>query len=354
LFNKGALFTITVMPTIKDIAREAGVSVTTVSNVIHGKFARVAGETVSRINRIIKAHNYTPNLSARALVNRSSRIIGVINHLIQSQPISFFQDPFHSAVLGGVEKTLRERGYYMMVRTVAGEDELYSLFNNWNLDGLILTGLFNDSFFARLLEADKPIVLLDSYIKNDRIFNIGIDDRKGGYMAAEYLIGKGHRKIVFASPPIIRHGVIEERFKGYRAALKKNGIPLLAENVYQQEITLDEGAALGRILGKRRDITAIFATADILAAGIISGLAQAGRLVPRDISIIGFDDIFYSRVISPPLTTIRQDVVEKGAVAAGIMADYLEGREKTPRTIILPLSLVERDSVSSLNSSKFK
>ena len=333
------------MPTIRDIAREAGVSVTTVTNVIHGRSRRVAPETVGRINAIIREHNYTPNLSARALVSKSSRIIGVINHLIRSQPISFFQDPFHSALLGGIEKKLRERGYYMMVRTVAGEEELYSLFNNWNLDGLILTGLFNDGFFARLLETNKPIVLLDSYIKNDRIFNVGLDDYRGGYMAARYLIDRGHRNIVFASPPVHRRGVIEERLRGYRAALKESGIPLSPENLYQQEITLDEGIALGRVLGGRKDITAVFAAADILAAGIISGLTRAGRHIPRDISIIGFDDIYYSRASSPPLTTIHQDADEKGAVAAGIMADYLEGKNDMPRNITMPVRVVERESV---------
>jgi LacI family transcriptional regulator len=336
------------MSTIKDIAREAGVSVTTVSNVIHNRSRRVARQTVDRINTIIQKHNYTPNLSARALVNKSSRIIGVINHLIQSQPISFFQDPFHSALLGGIEKKLRERGYYMMVRTVADEEELYSLFNNWNLDGLILTGLFNDGFFARLLASNKPIVLLDSYIKNDRVFNVGLDDYKGGFMATQYLIDKGHREIIFASPPIHKHGVIEERLKGYKAALKKNNIPFAPQNIYQQEITLNEGITLGRLLSGRNDITAVFATADMLAVGIISGLQQAGRRIPDEISIIGFDDIFYSRIISPQLTTIHQDTEEKGAVAAGIMADFLESKEKSPRNIIMPVQVVERNSVKHL------
>jgi LacI family transcriptional regulator len=336
------------MPTIKDIAREANVSVTTVSNVIHGKHARVAPETVERIKGIIKTYNYTPNLSARALVNRSSRIIGVINHLIQSQPISFLQDPFHGALLGGIEKKLRERGYYMMIRTVADESELFSLFNNWNLDGVILTGLFNDSFFTRLLSANKPVVLLDSYIQNDMIFNIGLSDYKGGLMATQYLIDKGHRNIVFASPHVQKQGVIEERLKGYRAALRKNGIPFSEKNLYQQEITIDEGLALGHTLSMRDDITAVFATADILAAGIIAGLTQAGRRVPQDVSIIGFDDIFLSSIISPPLTTIHQNAEEKGAVAAGIMMDHLEGKKFSSRNIVMPVTLVERESVQSL------
>jgi LacI family transcriptional regulator len=342
------------MPTIKDIAREAGVSVTTVSNVIHGKHTRVAQETLERISSIIELHHYTPNLSARALVNKSSRIIGVINHLIHSQTISFFQDPFHGALLGGIEKKLRERGYYMMIRTVADEGELYSLFNNWNLDGVILTGLFNDRFFARLLEANKPVVLLDSYIKNERIFNVGLNDYKGGVLATQYLIDKGHRNIVFAAPPVHKHGVIDERFKGYKAALRKNNIPFSPKNVYQQEITLNEGVALGRILSGRDDITAIFATADILAAGILSGLTQAGRRIPRDISIIGFDDILYSRVTSPPLTTIHQDAEEKGTIAAEIMMDYLEGKEQSPRNIVMPVNVVERDSVLDIKQKSKK
>ncbi len=338
------------MPTIKDIAREAGVSVTTISNVIHGKSRRVAPETVDRINAIIRQHNYTPNLSARALVNKSSRIIGVINHLIQFQPISFFQDPFHGALLGGIEKKLRERGYYMMVRTVANEEELYSLFNNWNLDGVILTGLFRDRFFSRLLEARKPVVLLDSYIKNSQIFNVGLDDRKGGFMATQYLIDHGHRNIVFASPPVHRHGVVEERLSGYKAALKKNGIPFSPKNVYQQEMTLDEGIALGRVLSKRKDLSAVFATADILAAGIMSGLTQSGKNIPDDVSIIGFDDIYYSQIFSPALTTVHQDAEKKGSVAAQIMMDVLEGSEIITRNIILPVNIVERNSVKKNKS----
>jgi LacI family transcriptional regulator len=121
------------MPTIKDIAREANVSVTTVSNVIHGKSSRVAPETVERITAIIKAYNYAPNMSARALVNRASRIIGVINHLIPRQSGSFMQDPFHGAFIGGIERKLRDRGYYLMVRTVENEEELFSLFRNRGL-----------------------------------------------------------------------------------------------------------------------------------------------------------------------------------------------------------------------------
>lgn len=337
------------MPTIKDIARDAGVSVTTVSNVIHGKHSHVAQDTVERITRIIEQYNYTPNLSARALVNRSSRIIGVINHLIaDSVSGSFLQDPFHGAFIGGIECALRERGYFMMVRTVKDENELFSLFRNWNLDGVILTGLFEDSFFGRLITSDKPIVLLDSYVKNHKVFNVGLEDYRGGYLATEYLIGRGHRKIVFASPHIERAGVLEERFRGYRDALKAAGIELDERNVYEHPITIDEGRDLGRILSERKDITAVFATADLLAAGIIGGLNERGVRVPEDVSVMGFDDVYISRITTPQLTTVHQDAREKGTVAANMMVDYLEGKTVVSRNVVMPVSIVERDSVRSL------
>ncbi|WP_304225815.1 LacI family DNA-binding transcriptional regulator [Gracilinema caldarium] len=336
------------MPTIKDIAKEAKVSPTTVSNVIHGKTSHVAKETVERITKIIEAYNYTPSLTARSLVSKSSKIIGVINHLIPDQKGNFLEDPFHGAFVGGIEKTLRERGYFMLVRTVEDEQELLQVFRNWNMDGVILTGLFEDTFFAQLIRTDKPIVLVDSYVENKKIFNVGLDDYRGGYIATEYLINHGHKNIVFASPHIQHQGVLEERFRGYQDALTHAGLPIRRENVYEHEMTINEGQELGRELAKRKDITAIFASADMLAAGIISGLQEAGVKVPDEISVIGFDDLYISRVTSPQLTTIHQDVTLKGVTAANMMVDFLEGKPIITRHVVMPVSIVERASVRSL------
>ncbi len=337
------------MATIKDIARDAGVSVTTVSNVIHGKRSHVAKDTVERINRIIERYDYAPNLSARALVSKSSRIIGVINHLLADSPdCSFLQDPFHGAFIGGIECALRERGYYMMVRTVRDENELFSLFRNWNLDGVILAGIFEGSFFGGLISSDKPVVLLDSYVENGTVFNVGLEDYRGGYLATEYLIGRGHRTIAFASPRIERAGVLEERFRGYRDALEAAGIPFDGRLAFECPMTVDGGRDLGRALSSRTDVTAVFATADLLAAGIIGGLNERGARVPDDVSVMGFDDVYISRITTPQLTTVHQDAREKGTVAANMMVDYLEGKTAASRSVVLPVSIVERDSVRSV------
>ncbi|MDR2446691.1 MAG: substrate-binding domain-containing protein [Treponema sp.] len=116
--------------------------------------------------------------------------------------------------------------------------------------------------------------------------------------------------------------------------------------MYQRELTVDESVEPGRELARRRDCSAVFATADMLAAGVIAGLAEQGRRVPQDISVIGFDDVFFSRLTAHPLTTIHQDIMRKGAAAAGVMMDYLEGKEIAFRNIIMPVTLVERGSVS--------
>lgn len=336
------------MPTLKDIAKEAKVSVTTVSNVIHGNNKRVAKETVEKINMIIERINYVPNMTARSLVNNSSKIIGVINHVVPGKSGNFISDPFHSVVIAGIEEKLREKGYYLMIRTVFSEDDLFSLLRNWNMDGLILIGLFQDMFFERLTNADVPFVLIDSYIDNHKVLNIGLEDCKGGYMATKHLIEKGHRDIVFASPIIVKNGVVEERFKGYKMALQEANIPFENKNIYQQEITIEDGIELGHKLSYRRDVTAVFATADILAAGIISGLNEKGKRVPNDFSVVGFDDIYISSLTAPRLTTIHQDAQEKGKVAAQSLISVIEGESIENNNVILPVTLIVRHSVKDI------
>jgi len=336
------------MTTLKDIAKEANVSVTTVSNVIHGNHKRVAEETVEKIKMIIDRVNYVPNMTARSLVNKSSKIIGVINHVVQGKGGNFISDPFNSLVIDGIEEKLREKGYYLMVRIIYSEDDLFLLLHNWNIDGLILIGLFQDEFFERLMKASVPFVLIDSYVDNHQVLNIGLEDCKGGYMATKHLIERGHRNIVFASPVIKTNGVVEERFKGYNMALNEANIPFKDKNVYQQEITIEEGIKLGHKLSHRTDITAIFATADILAAGVISGLNELGKRVPDDFSIIGFDDLYISSLTAPRLTTIHQDILEKGRVAVESLISVIEGELIEDYNVILPVTLVERHSVKDM------
>lgn len=336
------------MITIKDIAQAVGVSCTTVSNVIHGKSGRVSAETVARINEAIETLGYIPNMSARSLVSSSSKVIGMISHLTSNKNESIVEDPFHSAFIGSIEKTLRENGYYLMLRTVETTSDLFTFLHNWNVDGLFCTGVFEDEFFEALTTLNIPVVLIDSYVTHPNMCNVGLEDYNGGYTATRYLIDKGHKDIAFASPTIKEKGVVFERFQGYKDALKEASIPFREDLVFQQELDVNTTINLGISLSNRDDVTAVFATADILAAGIMAGLRESGKRVPEDISVIGFDDINLCLLTSPRLTTIHQDAPLKGKLAVYYLMDQLENKPQSNREVILPIHLVERNSVKSL------
>lgn len=335
------------LSTMKDVAREAKVSITTVSNVINGNYSHVSPETVSTIKSIIDELNYTPNMSARSLVKNNSQIIGVINFYVSPKE-SFIQDPFHAALLDSIEKTLTKKGYYMMVNSVSSEDELLTLLRCWSMDGFIITGTLGKENFDGLLSANKPFVLVDSYLKNPNAMSVGLEDYRGGFLATKYLIDRGHRDIVFASPKPIPGGVIDERLRGYKTALAEAGINVSEHNIYHQELTVTEGIRLGHKLAKRKNITAVVTTADWLAAGIISGLRDQNVRVPEDISVIGFDDLDICMLTNPRLTTIHQDPQIKGQLLAEMITRVLNGKQMINPNIVLPVNLVERESVKSL------
>jgi LacI family transcriptional regulator len=340
--------------TLKDIAKEAGVSITTVSNVIHNKNKRVSPELMTKIQDIIDRENYIPSLAARTLANNTSSIIGIINHLMSRSSGGFMADPFHNAFIGSVEDYASKKGYFVMVRTVENPRELRAVHSNWNLAGIIFTGLFHDEFYECVRDIGIPNVLIDSYIDLPEVLGVGLDDFKGGYLATRHLLEKGHRSIAFASPFIRENSVVQQRFKGYRQALSEFSVPIDSNLVFIQDISIGvgvrfaEGIKLGHILSERKDISAIFATADVLAAGIMTGLREKGVRIPEDKSIIGFDDSYLCRLTYPQLTSIHQDVQKKGQIATELMISRLQGNPITENKIILPVHLVERNSVVNI------
>lgn len=338
------------MVTIEDIAKEAGVSATTVSNVIHGRTNKVSAYTVELINEIIRERGYVPNLSARAMKTRSSKVVALINHLESRDQEKFMSDPFFMDLTSAVEKALRERGFFLMIRAISESEDLLAFLRNWNVEGVFMPGLFEDEpFYQTLLGLKLPVVLTDSYVSNlGHMTNIGLQDFEGGRIATEHLVQNGHKRIVFAGPKVKPGGVVEQRLLGYKQALTGNGIPFDPSLVYECEFSTTKMMELGGALAKREDITAVFATADILAAGIMSGLQQAGRMVPRDISIVGFDDINWARMTMPMLTTVHQDAVKKGRLAAECMIQLLEGESNQLQNRVLPVQLVERHSVRKI------
>lgn len=336
------------MVTLRDIAREVGVSITTVSNVVHNKKNRVSPELVAKIQEIMDREHYVPSMTARTLANSKSLIIGVINHLVPQDSGGVMADPFHNTFMGGIENCTRNEGYFLMVRSVEDSRELETLRHSWNLAGMIFTGLFQDEFFECVRGMGIPYVLIDSYIDLPEVCNVGLEDEKGGYLATRHLLERGHRVIAFTSPFIRANGVVEKRLQGYKQALSEFNVPFDPSLVYEQEISIDEGRRIGHVLSEKQRITGIFASADILAAGIMAGLREKGVYVPDDKSIVGFDDNYLCQLTYPSLTTIHQDAEKKGTIATEMMLAQLMHQPIPERNVILPVRLIERQSVKAI------
>ena len=191
-------------------------------------------------------------------------------------------------------------------------------------------------------------MLIDSYVDQPDVCSVGLEDEEGGYLAARHLLENGHRAVAFASPSIRPGGVIDQRLRGYQRALADFGIPFDPSLVFTQEITVDEGKKLGMHLAARLDITGIFASADILAAGIMAGLSECGVRVPRDKSVIGFDDNYLARLTVPPLTTVHQDADQKGRLATEMILAQLRREPMDNPRVVLPVQLVSRGTVRNL------
>lgn len=337
------------MVTLKDIAAEAGVSITTVSNVVHNKKSRVSAELIAKIWEIIEREHYVPSMTARSLANDHSSIIGMVTHITPQTQGSTVDDPFMSSIVASVEQRTRDEGYYLMIRSTEDAAALTSLIHSWRLSGLILTGLYPDDFFESVKKLGVPLVLIDSYVDDPDICSIGLEDEQGGYIATRHLLENGHRTIAFASPTIQPGGVIDLRLQGYRRALAEYGVAFDPALIFTQEISVQEGKRLGHLLAEKPEITAIFASADILAAGVMAGLSECGLNVPQDKSIVGFDDHYLSQLTCPGLTTIHQDSERKGFLATDMILAQVRGEEIAEKHVILPVHLVERRSVRNLN-----
>ena len=333
---------------IKDIADRAGVSPTTVSNVIHGKTGRVSKATVEKINRILKEMEYVPSISARMLANNSSGLIGVALGFMKKGNASSFEDPFVSAMLGNLEYQIREHGYYMMLVARHEKDDIMQQALGWNFDGMIAMAL-KEKEIAELSERlGKPLVTIDQYLPPELgVRSITMDDRGGAYQMSQYLIGKGHKKFLFLSDCDL--GVDHYRWLGVRQAMEEAGIEdfesrhiVIPWNPEQREKAYEE------MLPFFKKQTALFFSSDYYALEASNFLQNRGIKVPEEISIAGFDDVTYATLARPKLTTVHQMVDGKARRAVEVLMHLIQDEPVQKDIPPLPTTLVERESVRDL------
>lgn len=333
---------------IKDIADRAGVSPTTVSNVIHGKTGRVSKATVEKINRILKEMEYVPSISARILANNSSSLIGVALGFMKKGNASSFEDPFVSAMLGNLEYQIREHGYYMMLVARHEQDDLMQQALGWNFDGMIAMAL-KEKEIAELSERlGKPLVTIDQYLPPELgVRSITMDDRGGAYQMSQYLIGKGHKKFLFLSDCDL--GVDHYRWLGVRQAMEEAGI----EDFESRHIVIpwdpeQREKAYEEMLPFFKKQTALFFSSDYYALEASNFLQNRGIKVPEEISIAGFDDVTYATLARPKLTTVHQMVDGKARRAVEVLMHLIQDEPVQKDIPPLPTTLVERESVRDL------
>jgi len=337
------------MLTLKDIAKEAGVSVMTVSNVINGKNSKVSRETIERVQKIIKEMHYTPNLNARSLAKHESKLIAVfVSTFISSKNV--FKDPYVSDLFGEVESCIHEKGYYTIIQSVEEPQNAINLLQNWQADGAIF--LSNQSQENMKFLSDYcqcPLVFIDS-ANNEKcdFLTVEIDDKKGGYLATKYLIENGHKKIGFAGFLDEKESVIKERYKGYVQAMEEAGYSKFVNHI-QVATSYEEGIKLGKKIAKKKiDVTGIFATADLFALGLIEGAKANGMNIPKNLSVVGFDNLSLCQYVSPRLTTVSQDIAHKGRVAVELLLKAIKKEDISSRRIVCDVKLEEYQTVREL------
>lgn len=330
---------------LKDIAKKAGVSSVTVSNVINGNHKKVSQETIDRVQKIIDEVGYRPNATARSLASKKSRIIAVVMPGLSAND-TFTTNPYNNQMLGFLERYIRNKDYYIMTRSVNKLGDVVSLFSTWNVDGIIFLGPYDNDEDDILAKLNAPMVFADSYATRHDIANVAIDDYNGGYLAAKYLSTMGHRDIALVSPGMGESGVIRARYDGFRAGCNEAEIEFSENDIFYSNTFYEEGRQAGKnLVLARRDYTAVFALSDLLALGVMDGIRTVGKKVPEDISVMGFDGIPECDFSYPKLTTISQNLELKAKRLGDKLFEMIESETAVTGTEIINVELKDGMSV---------
>ncbi|WMC11553.1 substrate-binding domain-containing protein [Oceanimonas pelagia] len=332
------------MATIKDVARLARVSTSTVSHVLN-KTRFVSPEITGRVQQAIDTLNYTPSALARGLKVNQTRTLGML--------VSSSSNPFFAEVVQGVEQRCYELGYSLVLCNTQGDRERLGasldMLQQKRVDGVIVMctqAKLNDGAFHR--HASLPLVLADwgpVDLDADLIKDSG---QQGGRLATGHLLGLGHRRIGCITGPAGQRAS-EERLAGFRAAMAAAGLTVRQEWIVDGGFELAGGkAAMERLLALPGRPTAVFACNDMMAAGALRALADAGLAVPGDISVVGYDNIELARYLVPALTSIEQPKAKLGALAVDTLLARIQDPASPRRLLPLEPSLVIRESSAAL------
>ena len=334
------------MATIKDIAKVAGVSVTTVSRALNG-YSDVNENTRKKIKEVAEQLNYSPNSLARSLVMNKTNTIGL---LVSELNRSGVKDNFTFEVMCGINDCLGELGYDLILFDTNPKKQRtksYSqLCRERQVEGVIFQGVKKDDpYLKEVIDSNIPCVLVDVEMKGDNVGFVTTDNEFGAQIAVKHLVNYGHEKIAMVNG----HDqalVSKKRLKGYKKVLEDAGIAFNDQYIVDGAFSEQKAEEVAvQLLNDFPEITAIFCASDLMAMGVIKAAQTIGRKIPEELSIIGFDDIILASYVNPPLTTIAQDKYQIGYESAKLLIEMLEGKNNR-RVKILDNQLVIRETTA--------
>lgn len=332
--------------TSADVARVAGVSRTTVSFVLNQvPHVKISPATRARVHAAATALDYHPSGPARQLVRGASMTLALV---LRQHPEKVAADALLPETLRGLASAVRPAGYRVLVEALPPDDEgsYASLLRARHADGLIVSGPRHDDGAVVGLSRDGFPVVLQGSLPGSDLPAVDIDNRAAARKAVEHLIALGHRRIACITEAPLGYTASEARVAGYHDALAAAGLD--ADPALQEEGDFDAAsghAAMGRLLDRGGDFSAVFVASDVVAVGAVSAAREAGRLVPDDLSVVGFDDIPVAAYLDPPLTTVHLPAHELGRQAGQMLIALIEGvRLEGPA--ILEADLVVRGSTA--------
>jgi DNA-binding LacI/PurR family transcriptional regulator len=332
---------------IKDIAKKAGVAISTVSHVIN-KTKYVSEDTKDKEDKAIKELDYRPNIIARGLRTKSTRTIGVL--------LPDIALPFFAQVLRGIEEAARLRNYTMIMGCtfydIQEEERQVNSMLDQSIDGIIFfCGYDLYEHIKKVHDSNIPVVVLDREIEDREIPSVLVDNFNAMERAVQYLYDLGHRKIGFITFPFDNQTTIRRRYEGYCSGLKKNGIKYNPDYVIIDDLMrLDElkgtYAVIKQKVEENKIPSAFITLADFLAIGAIKALKEVGISVPDDVSVMGYNDEVICAFSDPSLTTVKQPKKLMGETAANLLLDIIERKKIENMNIVLKTEIIERKSTA--------
>ncbi|TKD70871.1 LacI family DNA-binding transcriptional regulator [Pseudalkalibacillus hwajinpoensis] len=333
------------MATIKDVAKRAGVAVSTASYALNN-IKKVSPATVKKVQDAARELNYQKNGFASDLKRTKTNTIALI--------LKDLSGPYYSELIKGVQEVTMTNGFDLIACSSIGgsQSTAVKFLKEKRVDGaIILAHNITDEIIHESAREGFPIVVLDRNLNNDHIIQVEVDNTQGGYIATEHLIQNGHQEIAYISGPYDSHDN-EMRFNGFQQALSANELRFQSRWKISGDFTREGGYRATKMLIAQGNLpTAAFYANDEMALGGIQAFRENNISIPEDISVIGFDDIQLSEYVSPPLTTIKQPKYEAGALAVHLIFQQLS-LEKVDRYYKLPTELVERKSVRTRRINK--